>query len=148
MSRSATTTGRSPALAVYRTAAWSTRVDLLVTDPGVVVEAGRLLHATLDRVDTVASRFRPDSEVRRLQKSADGRTPAVISADLCEAVGVALRAARLTGGLVDPTVGVALCQLATTATSPGWNATSPVTAAVPDRCPDGGRSTSTRSARH
>ena len=111
MSRSATTTGRSPALAVYRTAAWSTRVDLLVTDPGVVVEAGRLLHATLDRVDTVASRFRPDSEVRRLQKSADGRTPAVISADLCEAVGVALRAARLTGGLVDPTVGVALCRI-------------------------------------
>ncbi|HUD18300.1 MAG TPA: FAD:protein FMN transferase [Acidimicrobiales bacterium] len=111
MSRSATTTERSPALAIYRTAAWSTRVDVLVTDPGVVVEAGRLLHATLDRVDTVASRFRPDSEVRLLQQSADGRTPVSISADLCEAVGIALRAARLTGGLVDPTVGVALCRI-------------------------------------
>jgi thiamine biosynthesis lipoprotein len=111
VSSSATTTERSPALAIYRTAAWSTRVDLLVTDPGVVVEAGRLLHATLDRVDTVASRFRPDSEVRLLQQSADGRTPASISADLCEAVGIALRAARLTGGLVDPTVGVALCRI-------------------------------------
>jgi thiamine biosynthesis lipoprotein ApbE len=107
----ATTTERSPALAIYRTAAWSTRVDVLVTDPGVVVEAGRLLHATLDRVDTVASRFRPDSEVRLLQLSADGRTPASISADLCEAVGIALRAARLTEGLVDPTVGVALCRI-------------------------------------
>jgi thiamine biosynthesis lipoprotein len=100
-----------PALAIYRTAAWSTRVDVLVTDPGVVVEAGRLLHATLDRVDTVASRFRPDSEVRLLQQSADGGTPVSISADLCEAVGIALRAARLTGGLVDPTVGVALCRI-------------------------------------
>lgn len=111
MSRSATTTERLPALAIYRTAAWSTRVDVLVTDPGVVVEAGRLLHATLDRVDTVASRFRPDSEVRLLQQSADGGTPVSISADLCEAVGIALRAARLTGGLVDPTVGVALCRI-------------------------------------
>ncbi len=111
MSRSATTTERSPTPALYTTAAWSTRVDLLVTDPGVVVEAGRILHATLDRVDTVVSRFRPDSEVRLLQQSADGRTPATISADLCEAVAVALRAARLTGGAVDPTVGVALCRI-------------------------------------
>jgi len=102
---------RSPEMAVYRTAAWSTRVDLVVTDPGVVVEAGRLLHAILDRVDAVASRFRPDSEVRLLQRSADGRTPAPISADLCEAMGVALRAARLTGGLVDPTVGAAMCRI-------------------------------------
>jgi len=111
VSRSATTTARSPATAVYRTAAWSTRVDLLVTDPGVVVEASRLLHATLDRVDAVASRFRPDSEVRLLQQSADGRTATAISTDLCEAVGIALRAARLTDGAVDPTVGVALCRI-------------------------------------
>ncbi len=110
MSRSATTTGRSPALAIYRTAAWSTRVDLLVTDPGVVVEAGRLLHAMLDRVDAVASRFRPDSEVRLLQRAA-GRTPTAVSADLFEAVGIALRAARLTDGAVDPTVGVAMCRI-------------------------------------
>ena len=144
MSRSATTTGRSPALAVYRTAAWSTRVDLLVTDPGVVVEAGRLLHATLDRVDAVASRFRPDSEVRLLQQSADGRTPAAISADLCEAVGVALRAARLTGGAVDPTVGVALCRIRL---RPRLLPMEPTitgdTPRCPDRSPAGGRSSST-----
>ena len=84
MSRSSTRTKHGPALAIYRTAVWSTRVDLLVTDPGVVVEASRLLHAILDRLDTVASRFRPDSEVRLLQQSADGHTPAAISADLCE----------------------------------------------------------------
>lgn len=111
MSRSATTTEPSPALAIYRTAVWSTRVDLLVTEPCVVVEAGRLLRRTLDRVDIVASRFRSDSEVRLLQQSADGWTPTPISADLCEAVGIALRAARLTAGLVDPTVGVALCRI-------------------------------------
>jgi thiamine biosynthesis lipoprotein ApbE len=111
VSRGAPTTEHSPAVAIYRTAAWSTRVDLLVTDPGVVVEASRILHATLDRVDTVASRFRPDSEVRLLQQSADGRTPEAVSTDLCEAVGIALRAARLTDGAVDPTVGTALCRI-------------------------------------
>ena len=63
--------GDRPAqLAVYRSSAWSTRVDLVVTDPGVVVEAARLLHQTLDRVDRVASRFRPDSEINRLHRSA------------------------------------------------------------------------------
>jgi thiamine biosynthesis lipoprotein len=77
----------------------------------VVVEAARLLHATLDAVDAAASRFRPDSEVCLLQRSADGHTPAAVSADLCEAVGIALRAARLTGGAVDPTVGDALCRI-------------------------------------
>ena len=50
-------------------------MDLLVTDPGVVVEAVALLHATLDRVDTVASRFRPDSEVRRLHEAAPPDSP-------------------------------------------------------------------------
>jgi FAD:protein FMN transferase len=97
-----------PGPAIYRSSAWSTRVDLVVTDPDVVVEAARLLRIILDRIDAVASRFRSDSEVCRLQRSADGRTPAAVSADLSEAVAIALRAARLTGGTVDPTVGVAL----------------------------------------
>ena len=35
----------------------------------------------------------------------------VVSADLFEVIGVALRAARLTDGAVDPTVGAAMCRL-------------------------------------
>ncbi len=111
MSGRSTGTRHPPTPAIYRTSAWSTRVDLLVTDPDVVVEAARLLQIILDRIDAVASRFRSDSEVCRLQQSADGRTPTAVSADLSEAVAIALRAARLTGGTVDPTVGVALCRI-------------------------------------
>ncbi len=105
------TTGRHDRTAVYRSSVWSTRVDLVVTDPGVVVEAARLLHAFVDRVDAVASRFRADSEVRQLQRSSDGRTPVPVSGDLGELVAVSLRAARLTDGAVDPTVGAAMCRI-------------------------------------
>lgn len=98
-------------LAVYRSSVWSTRVDMVVTDPRVIVEATRLLDETLERVDAVASRFRPDSEINRLHRVADALTPVVVSADLFETVGVAMRAARLSDGAVDPTVGTAMCRL-------------------------------------
>jgi thiamine biosynthesis lipoprotein len=102
---------RPVVLAVYRSSVWSTRVDLVVTDPGLMVRATRLLEATLERVDAVASRFRSDSEINQLHRAADGVTPVVVSAELSEAIGVALRAARLTDGAVDPTVGAAMCRL-------------------------------------
>ncbi len=95
-------------LALYRSSVWSTRVDLVVTDGAVVVEAARLLHQTLDRVDEVASRFRPDSEISRLERAAERGGPVAVSAELLEALGIAQRAAALTGGAVDPTVGAAL----------------------------------------
>ncbi len=60
-------------------------------------------------VDEACSRFRVDSEVERLNRSA-GDTVRV-SALLLEAVGAALRAAELTDGDVDPTVGEALIAL-------------------------------------
>jgi thiamine biosynthesis lipoprotein len=90
---------------------WSTRVDLVVTDPGVIVAAIELLNQTLERVDTVASRFRPDSEINALHRAAAAGGPVPVSADLLEAVEIALRAARLTDGAVDPTVGIAMCRL-------------------------------------
>jgi thiamine biosynthesis lipoprotein len=86
-------------------------VDLIVTDPGVIVAAVALLNQTLERVDTVASRFRSDSEINALHRSAVTGIPVPVSGDLLEAVDVAVRAARLTGGAVDPTVGVAMCRL-------------------------------------
>ncbi|HET9051165.1 MAG TPA: FAD:protein FMN transferase, partial [Candidatus Dormibacteraeota bacterium] len=57
-------------------------------------------------VDGACSRFREDSELTRLNACA-GRETAV-SPLLARAIDVALRAARLTGGDVDPTVGTAM----------------------------------------
>jgi thiamine biosynthesis lipoprotein len=86
-------------------------VDLIVTDPGVIVAAVAQLNQILERVDTVASRFRSDSEINALHRSAVTGNPVPVSGDLLEAVEVAVRAARLTGGAVDPTVGAAMCRL-------------------------------------
>ena len=81
-----------------------------MTDPSVVVLASRLLDDELDRVEAAASRFRDDSEVCRLRRESDGG-PVAVSPDLVSLVGVALQAASVTGGAVDPTVGGALCRL-------------------------------------
>lgn len=97
-------------LAVHRSTRWSTRMELLVTDPTVVVAAARILDAQLDRVEDAASRFRSDSELSRIQQSGNGRTVAV-SRLLLQLLATALRAAELTDGLVDPTVGTALIRL-------------------------------------
>jgi thiamine biosynthesis lipoprotein ApbE len=121
--------------------ALGTQVWLLVTDPGQLAEARRLLEADLDAVDRACSRFRPDSELMRLGAAAipagppgvnpasaspasaspAGASPAgestaqvsttQLSPLLAEAIAVALRAARLTDGDVDPTVAGAMSAL-------------------------------------
>jgi len=83
--------------------ALGTLVQLVVTDPAALPEARRLLENDLAEVDAACSRFRADSEIRSL---AGGRQH--VSPLLAEAIGVALRAARLTDGDVDPTVGAAM----------------------------------------
>ena len=96
-------------LAVHRSTRWSTRIEVLVTDPAVVVAAARLLDEQLDRVEQAASRFRPDSELSRIHRAGGGTV--AVSHVLCELLATALRAAELTDGLVDPTVGAALERL-------------------------------------
>ena len=96
---------------VYRTSVWSTRVDLVVTDPGSLVSAAAVLHQELDRVDRVASRFRPDSELNALHAATRTEPTAEVSPDLFDALAVARRAAVLSGGAVDPTVGSAIERL-------------------------------------
>jgi thiamine biosynthesis lipoprotein ApbE len=98
-------------LAIYRATRWSTTLELVVTDPRAVVPATAILQRHLDRVDEVASRFRPDSEIAQLH-AAVAKAPSwahPVSADLYEAVTTAVRAAALSDGAVDPTVGSALC---------------------------------------
>ena len=50
-----------------------------------------------------------DSEISRIHRAAGGTHR--VTRGLAEAVGVALAAARWTGGLVDPTIGSALISL-------------------------------------
>jgi thiamine biosynthesis lipoprotein ApbE len=76
----------------------------LVTEAAHLEEARQLLAADLADVDVACSRFRPDSELCALS----GGRPAELSPLLAEAIAVALRAARLTDGDVDPTVGAAM----------------------------------------
>jgi len=94
---------------IYRTKALGTIAELLVTDPHVIVAASTLLHEELERIDRAASRFRPDSDIIRLNRSAGSEV--TVSQDLLEAVQVALGMAEATQGAVDPTVGQALCRL-------------------------------------
>jgi thiamine biosynthesis lipoprotein ApbE len=83
--------------------ALGTLVHLVVTDPAILPEARHLLEDDLAEVDAACSRFRSDSEIRSLKGGRHRISPL-----LAEAVTVALRAARLTDGDVDPTVGAAL----------------------------------------
>ena len=74
---------------LYRTTRWSTRIELLVTEPSPLVAAVDLLHRELDGVEAVASRFRPDSELSLLHRPwprAGGR-PVPVSPALAEALG-------------------------------------------------------------
>jgi thiamine biosynthesis lipoprotein ApbE len=81
-------------------------VVLRLTDPAALPTARARVESELDAIDRACSRFRPDSELSRVNARA-GR-PVQASPLLIEALEVALRAAELTGGDVDPTVGRAL----------------------------------------
>jgi thiamine biosynthesis lipoprotein len=83
--------------------ALGTLVHLVVTEPGCLPEARGLLTKDLAEVDAACSRFRADSEIRSLTGGQHQVSPL-----LAEAIAVALRAARLTDGDVDPTVGAAM----------------------------------------
>jgi thiamine biosynthesis lipoprotein len=96
---------------IYRTSAWSTRVALVISDRASMVAAIAILHRELDRIDAVASRFRADSELTHLHGEARAGHPVDVSSDLLEAIGVALRAAALSDGAVDPTVGQAMSRI-------------------------------------
>jgi thiamine biosynthesis lipoprotein len=80
---------------------------VVMTDRVAALPAARAaVVRELDAIDRACSRFRPDSEISRVN-AAQGRRTAV-SPLLVEAVLTALRAARLTEGDVDPTIGGAL----------------------------------------
>lgn len=80
--------------------------QVTVSDAAALGDAARIAHDLVTALDLACSRFRHDSELAALNRSA-GR-PVVVSDLLLEAVETALWAAISTDGLVDPTVGRAM----------------------------------------
>ncbi len=88
---------------------FGTTATLLVSDPGIVEAARIIADDELAAVDRACSRFRPDSELSRLNGASGAVTS--VSELFAELVEAALRAARLTDGDVDPTCGQALAEI-------------------------------------
>jgi thiamine biosynthesis lipoprotein len=90
-------------------AALGTHVFVAVRDPRDLAEARRLARRILRDVDEVCSRFRPDSDLTRVNT----RPAEWVSVDplLVSAVEVAVAAARATDGLVHPLLGRQLVEL-------------------------------------
>ena len=93
-------------VAVTSWTALGTSVQVLATDAEGLGRATTAVTEVLEDVDAAYSRFREDSELSRLNASA-GRVVRV-SPLLATAIDAAQRAARLTDGAVDPTVGEAI----------------------------------------
>ncbi|HZE06990.1 MAG TPA: FAD:protein FMN transferase [Solirubrobacteraceae bacterium] len=80
----------------------------------------------IDAIDAAASRFRADSELSRLNAAAGAAV--AVSPLLLEAVALAVRAAGVTGGAVDPTLGESLISV-------GYDRDWRQLTAVPDGAP-------------
>jgi thiamine biosynthesis lipoprotein ApbE len=94
------------AVALKSWKALGTSVHVLSTHDDGLDAATTAVRDVLEDVDEAYSRFRADSELTRLNANA-GRTIR-ISPLLATAIDAALRAARLTDGAVDPTIGRAI----------------------------------------
>ena len=93
-----------PAIASFP--AIGTTAVLKVTDASALELGRKILESEIESLDRTCSRFRGDSDLMRVN-GGDGRWTAV-DPMLIEALEVALGAAELTDGDVDPTVGRAL----------------------------------------
>jgi FAD:protein FMN transferase len=89
--------------------AFGTFGALLVTRQAAARSALEVLGRELRAIDLACSRFRPDSELTRLNGDSGRRHP--ISSRLADALAAALRAAAATDGDVDLTCGQSLIQL-------------------------------------
>jgi thiamine biosynthesis lipoprotein ApbE len=79
---------------------------LVTADPTMIDRALACVATELDLIDRACSRFRDDSELSALNRARGDAV--VVSARLMDAIDVALRAAQLTDGDLDPTIGSTL----------------------------------------
>jgi FAD:protein FMN transferase len=86
--------------------ALGTTAAVVVVGARALDPARRAVEAELAEIDAACSRFRDDSELAAVNAARGRRIP--VSALFRDALEAALRAAALTGGRVDPTVGGAL----------------------------------------
>jgi thiamine biosynthesis lipoprotein ApbE len=86
--------------------ALGTSVHVLTTERDVRGRATTAVREVLEDVDEAYSRFREDSELSRL--NANGGRAVRVSPLLATAIDAAVRAAWLSGGAVDPTIGQAI----------------------------------------
>lgn len=86
--------------------ALGTSAKVVALDPEALPDAIAAVRHEVAEIDRTCSRFRPDSELARLHAGAGEWIE--VDPLLVEAIDVALRAAILTDGDVDPTVGEAL----------------------------------------
>jgi thiamine biosynthesis lipoprotein len=82
---------------------WGGIAAVLVEDPARLEVACEQVRAVTDAFDVAINPFREDSEISCVNRA--GGVACEVSALFCEALEAALRAAWLTGGDVDPTVG-------------------------------------------
>lgn len=97
--------GGGPATARWE--ALGTTVVLRVADPLWLPRASAILTRELEAIDRACSRFRPDSDLSRVNARSGG-APVSVPPLLVQALQLALRAAELTDGDVNPTIGAAL----------------------------------------
>jgi thiamine biosynthesis lipoprotein len=86
--------------------ALGTSIRVVVTDAGRLGVAKRAVDAVLRDIDLACSRFREDSDLAALNRSAGAET--TVGPLLARALAEGLRGARVTDGDVDPTVGRAI----------------------------------------
>ncbi len=98
---------RTPALRSMQ--AIGTTATVVVDDPDAADAALALLATDLDALDRACSRFRSDSELRRLERR--GGRPTLVSPLLFDVLETACDVAARTAGIVDPTIGSALVEL-------------------------------------
>jgi thiamine biosynthesis lipoprotein len=82
-------------------------MHVVVTDPDTLGAATDAVEGVVEAIDLACSRFRDDSELSRFQ-AGHGRREGIVSPLLAQALATALRAAELSDGAVDPTVGEAV----------------------------------------
>lgn len=108
--------------------AMGTTATVVVTDPRRLDQAVELLAGEIEAMDRAGSRFRPDSDIAHVNSAAG--IAIAVSPLFLDAVEVGLRAAIVTDGVVDPTIGTAMriigydrtfARVAATGPAIGWD---------------------------